>query len=207
MPIQDEKTISDLRIGDIIYLSGTLATGRDDVHRRHVHEKIPLPFDIRNGAIFHAGPIIIEKNGAFKLVSIGPTSSIRMEEWSADFIMKTGLKIMIGKGAMGAKTAAACREHRAIHCVYPGGCAVMGAGQVEAVENVFWRELGMPESLWVIKVRELGPLIVSIDGQGNNIFTDNAANCASRQNESISAIEEFIGQENAAAWQLTVRRQ
>jgi len=192
LPITGDETIRELRTGDIIYLSGALVTGRDDVHRRCVDEGIPLPIDIRGGAIFHAGPIVIENSGVYDLVSIGPTSSIRMEAWAADFISKTGIKIMIGKGGMGAKTATACREHRAIHCVYPGGCAVLGAGQVEAVENVYWRELGMPESLWLIRVHELGPLIVSIDTHGNSLFAENAKNCASRRDEYIKAIQEFV---------------
>jgi len=170
LPIANDEIIRELRIGDIIYLSGALVTGRDDVHRRRVDEGIPLPVDLRGGAIFHAGPIIIENNNGFELVSIGPTSSIRMEAWAADFLVKTGLKIMIGKGGMGAATSAACRARAAIHCVYPGGCAVLGASQVETVEAVLWPDLGMPEALWLLKVRELGPLIVSIDVQGGNLF-------------------------------------
>jgi len=176
LPIVDDEIIRELRAGDIIYLSGTLVTGRDDVHRRCVDEGIPLPVDIRGGAIFHAGPIIIgniaTENKGFELVSIGPTSSIRMEAWAADFIQKTGLKIMIGKGGMGDATAAACRALTAIHCVYPGGCAVLGASQVEAVEAVHWPDLGMPEALWQIRVRELGPLIVSIDARGKSLFAE-----------------------------------
>ena len=193
LPISDDARIRELRTGDIIYLSGTIVTGRDDVHRRCAGEGIPLPVDIRGGAIFHAGPIIIENSGGFELVSIGPTSSIRMEAWAADFIGTTGLKIMIGKGGMGAKTAAACREHAAIHCVYPGGCAVLGAGQAQAIENAYWQELGMPEALWVIRVRELGPLIVSIDAQGNNLFAETAQNSAALRDGRVKSIQEFMG--------------
>ena len=163
--------IIDLRTGDIIYLSGTLATGRDDVHRRIVQEGRQSPFDFKGLAIFHAGPIVKEENGNYNVISIGPTSSIRMEKWAADFIEKTGVRLMIGKGAMGAATAGACREHGAIHCVYPGGCAVLGAEQVTRVETVFWQELGMPEAMWVLQVKEFGPLIVSIDVSGGNLFT------------------------------------
>ena len=93
--------IDGLRAGDTVYLSGIIATGRDDVHRRVVHEGLNCPFDFSGGVIFHAGPIV---RGEDELVSIGPTSSIRMEEWAADFIEQTGVKIMIGKGGMGDKT-------------------------------------------------------------------------------------------------------
>lgn len=193
LPIDSDETIAALQAGDIFYLTGSLVTGRDDVHHRLVDEGIPLPLDIRQGAIFHAGPIVIESKGSQELVSIGPTSSIRMEEWAADFIKKTGLKIMIGKGGMGAKTAAACLKHGAIHCIYPGGCAVLGASQTEAVEAAYWQDLGMPEALWAIRVRELGPLIVSIDTRGKNLFAENAALYAESQKRQIPPIQDFLG--------------
>jgi L(+)-tartrate dehydratase beta subunit len=136
-------------------------------------------------AIYHAGPIVREAKSEYEIVSIGPTSSIRMEKWAADFIEKTRVKIMIGKGGMGEKTAAACREYGAIHCVYPGGCAVLGASQIEKIENVYWYELGMAECIWVMKTQGFGPLIVSIDTQGNNLFAENSAYYASRRKERV----------------------
>jgi L(+)-tartrate dehydratase beta subunit len=185
----NHEAIAGLHIGDIFYLSGMLATGRDDVHRRIVHEGMSCPFDFSGGVIFHAGPIV---RGDTELVSIGPTSSIRMELWAADFIAKTGVKIMIGKGGMGGKTAAACRDYGVIHCVYPGGCAALGAGQVERIEGVYWKELGMPEALWVMKVREFGPLIVSIDARGNNMFAENAALYADRKAACMKGITGLL---------------
>jgi L(+)-tartrate dehydratase beta subunit len=195
-PVSDEA-IADLRAGDIFYLTGTVATGRDDVHRRVVYEGMSCPFDFRGLAIFHAGPIVKEsapsdESGQCELISIGPTSSIRMEEWAADFIAKTGVKIMIGKGGMGNKTAAACREHKVIHCVYPGGCAVLGAAQIEKITGVYWRELGMPECVWAMQAREFGPLMVSIDTQGNNMFAENAALYTSRKTACMKPIIESL---------------
>ena len=183
-PLQDED-IRDLRQGDIFYLSGTLATGRDDVHRRVAREGMRCPYDFRGGVIFHAGPIV---NSEGQLVSIGPTSSVRMEEWAAEFIKQTGVRIMIGKGGMGDKTAAACRKHGVIHCIYPGGCAVLGALQVERIEGAYWRELGMPECVWVMKVRKFGPLIVNIDTRGNNMFAESAALYASRKTACTDSV-------------------
>jgi len=185
-PVCNED-ITGLRTGDIIYLSGILATGRDDVHRRVVQENMECPFNFNGNVIFHAGPIV-RKMRNYEIVSVGPTTSMRMETWEADFMVKTGVKIIIGKGGMGDKTTDACHINKVIHCVYPGGCAVLGAGQVENIENVFWQELGMPECIWVMKVREFGPLIVSIDTEGNNLFRENAACYASRKEECIKKI-------------------
>jgi len=173
LPLCDND-ISGLRVGDIIYLSGILVTGRDEVYHKIVEEGLPCPVDLKGGANYHAGPIVREKTDGWELVSIGPTSSVRMEKWAAEFIKKTGVKVMIGKGGMGEKTASACRASCAIHCVYPGGCAVLGASQIEKIEGVFWPELTMAECLWVMKTHQFGPLIVSIDTRGNNLFAENS---------------------------------
>ena len=177
-----EDDVCALHAGDIIYLSGTLVTGRDEVYHRTVEEQIALPLNLTGMANYHAGPIVKEQENGWELVSIGPTSSVRMEKWAADFIQKTGIKVMIGKGGMGEKTTSACRKYKALHCIYPGGCAVLGASQIEKIENVFWQELGMAECLWVMKTKKFGPLIVSIDTHGNNLFTENTAYYESRRN-------------------------
>jgi L(+)-tartrate dehydratase beta subunit len=181
LPLCD-KDICSLRAGDVIYLCGTIVTGRDEVYFRVAEEGISPPVDLKGMAIFHAGPIVRlngqvteEAQMQYELVSIGPTSSIRMEKWAADFIEKTGVKVMIGKGGMGKGTTDGCRKNGAIHCVYPGGCAVLGAAQIEKIQNVFWPELGMAECIWALETRQFGPLIVSIDTQGNNLFSENSA--------------------------------
>jgi len=173
LPVSDEE-IRCMHAGDIFYLSGILVTGRDQVYRRMVDEGLSLPVDLKGMAIYHAGPIVKKRNSEWEVISIGPTSSMRMEKWAADFIEKTGVKVMIGKGGMGEKTTAACREFGAIHCVYPGGCAVLGAGQIEKVEGVYLYEFGMAECAWVMKSCKFGPLIVSIDTHGRNIFAENS---------------------------------
>ena len=197
LPVEYED-IRGLRAGDIICLSGTLVTGRDEVHHRVIEEGIAPPVDLKGMAIYHAGPIVKETGDGIssyqsqvpnlnsplptphspfsscELVSIGPTSSIRMEKWAAQFIKRTGVKIMIGKGGMGEKTREACKEYGALHCVYPGGCAVLGASQIEKIDGVFWNDLGMAECLWVMTAHRFGPLIVSIDAQGNNLFLENS---------------------------------
>ncbi|MDD2510948.1 MAG: L(+)-tartrate dehydratase subunit beta [Syntrophomonas sp.] len=174
-PIQNEE-LESLAIGDIIYLNGYLVSSRDDVHQRLIKQHKQLPVDLAGKAIFHAGPIMQEiagQPGRYRVISIGPTTSMRMEKYEKEFIAQTGLKLMVGKGGMGQDTAAGCREYKAIHAVFPGGCAVLAANSVEEVEAVEWLDLGMPEAMWVMRVKEFGPLIVSIDTRGNNLFENN----------------------------------
>ncbi len=173
-PITYEQ-IRDLTIGDTVYLTGMLATCRDSGHRRVVQDKIwPERFSFKDGAIFHAGPIVgRDANGKQYMVSIGPTTSRRMEPAEADFIEQTGVRLVIGKGGMMEKTAEACKKFGAIHCAFPGGCAVVAAQEVEEITDVEWLDFGMPEALWVMRVREFGPLVVSIDTKGSNLFENN----------------------------------
>lgn len=189
-PISYED-IKDLRVGDVVYLSGYLATGRDDVHHRVVREGLKCPYDYKNMAIMHAGPIVKEGEKNI-MVSIGPTSSIRMEADEAEFIEKTGVRLIVGKGGMGPMTSEGCKKYGAIHCVFPGGCAVLSASHVEEIENVYWRELGMPEAIWVMKVSEFGPLIVSIDTEGNNMFVENKVYYAEQKEKCEAPILDMV---------------
>lgn len=174
-PVSNED-LKDIKIGDVIYLNGYIVTCRDVAHRRLIEYGRELPVDLKGGAIFHAGPIVRKIEGEedkFEMVSIGPTTSMRMEKFEKQFIEQTGVKVIVGKGGMGPNTEAGCREQKAIHCVFPAGCAVIAATTVEEIEESHWRDLGMPETLWVCRIKEFGPLIVSIDAEGNNLFEQN----------------------------------
>jgi L(+)-tartrate dehydratase beta subunit len=189
-PISDAD-IESLSIGDIIYLDGHLVTARDDVHHRLLKQDRDLPVDLAGKAIFHAGPImkkIQEKPGRYEVVSIGPTTSMRMEAYEEEFIRRTGVKLIVGKGGMGPQTTEGCRIYKAIHAVFPGGCAVLAATCVEDVESVEWLDLGMPEAMWVLRVKEFGPLIVSIDTKGNNLFEKNRRAFEAQKDVAVAEI-------------------
>ncbi|MFD1625538.1 L(+)-tartrate dehydratase subunit beta [Azospirillum griseum] len=192
-PIKDED-LADLKIGDIVYLTGRLVTCRDVAHRRLIDQGRELPVDLKGGAIFHAGPIV-KKNeaGEFEMVSIGPTTSMRMEKFEKQFIKETGVKLVIGKGGMGPETAEGCAEHKAVHAVFPGGCAVLAATQVERIEGAEWQDLGMPETMWINKVNEFGPLIISIDTKGNNLFEQNKARFNEKKGPILDRIKSQVG--------------
>lgn len=189
-PVSAED-LRNIKIGDVIYLDGHIVTCRDVAHRRLIEYGRELPVDLRGGAILHAGPIVrkIEgREGKYEMVSVGPTTSMRMEKFEKEFIEKTGVKIIVGKGGMGPNTEAGCRENKAIHCVFPAGCAVIAATTVEEIEGAYWTDLGMPETLWVCRVREFGPLIVSIDAEGNNLFEQNKIIFNKRKDEVLNEL-------------------
>ena len=192
-PIKDED-LEDLRVGDVVYLTGHIVTCRDVAHRRLIEHKRELPVDIRGGAIFHAGPIVRKlDDGKYEMVSIGPTTSMRMEKFEKEFIEQTGVKLIVGKGGMGPLTQEGCKQFKAVHAIFPGGCAVVAATQVEEIERAEWLDLGMPETLWVNRVKEFGPLIISIDTQGNNLIEKNKAEFNAKKAPIVKKIHQQVG--------------
>lgn len=191
-PIKDED-LESLNVGDVVYLTGTLVTCRDVAHRRLIELGRELPVDLKGKAIFHAGPIVVEKeDGKFEMISIGPTTSMRMEKFEKEFIEQTGVKLIVGKGGMGPNTVEGCQKFKAVHAIFPGGCAVLAATEVEEIEGAEWRDLGMPETLWINRVKEFGPLIISIDTKGNNLIDQNKATFNEKKLPVIESINKEV---------------
>ena len=148
---------------------------------------------MHGGAILHAGPIVRKLDeGKYEMVSVGPTTSMRMEKFEKEFIKQTGVKVIVGKGGMAQDTMEGCQEYKAIHCVFPAGCAVLAATEVEEIERAEWMDLGMPETLWLCRVKEFGPLVVSIDTHGGNLFEENKIEFNKRKDEEIEKICEKV---------------
>ena len=166
VPIKNES-VADLRIGDVISLTGNILTARDQAHKRILEEGAPL--DIEGAAIFHAGPIIAKEGDNYKMVAIGPTTSMRMNPYQKE-VIEMGPKIVIGKGGMDDTVREALIENEAVYVVATGGCAALYVDAVEEIESVDWLDLGMPEAIWNLKVKDFGPLIVAMDSKGNSLY-------------------------------------
>jgi len=170
-----EDVVRELNVGDIIYLTGIVVTMRDTGHKRAVEllsrgEKLPV--DMRGLALYHAGPVVRRVGDRWEVVVIGPTTSTRMEVYEYDVIEKMGVRMVIGKGGMGPRTAEACKKFGAVYTVYPGGAAALQAEQVKRVVDVHWLDLGVPDAMWVLEVENLGPLTVVIDSKGRNLYEE-----------------------------------
>lgn len=187
------EDIKNIHAGDIVYLTGHITTCRDVAHRRLVEYGRELPVDIRNGAILHAGPIVRELgDNEYEMISVGPTTSMRMEKFEYEFVKHTGVRIIVGKGGMGPETQRACQEFGALHLVFPAGNAVLAATEVEEIEQANWKELGMPETLWTCRVKEFGPLIVSIDTHGRNYFEEKKVEYNKKKEEVLMDIYKHV---------------
>ncbi len=187
-PLRDED-VEQLKLGDIVYLSGTVFTARDEAHAKIlelIEKGEPLPMDFRGLALYHCGPVVRKKNGEYEIVAAGPTTSMRMESVEAEFIEKTGVKMVIGKGGMGPKTAEAMKKYKAVYATFTGGAAVLAAAAVKRVKDVYWLdELGIPEAVWVLEVEEFGPLVVTIDTTGRNYYDEKLAAAREKAEKEI----------------------
>jgi len=157
---------SKLRLGDAVYLTGTIITARDMAHKRIseiVSAKKKPPFAINGGIIFHAGPIVKLKRAKgtkgkkkFELVAIGSTTSSRMNKFNS-LVSSLGAKAIIGKGGMPG-----VRELKdVVYLAFTGGCAALGAKMLK-IKSVEWHDLGDAEAVWVLEAKEFGPLIVAM---------------------------------------------
>jgi fumarate hydratase subunit beta len=171
-----KKDVEKLRVGDIVYLNGKIYTARDEAHLKIIemlksNEK--LPFDLNEAIIYHAGPIMKNVNDNWICVSIGPTTSARMNEVEEEFIKLTNISAIVGKGGMKKELLKAFKDYKVVYLAAPGGCAALLANSVKKVNNVYFlEELGMPEAVWELEVSNFGPLIVAMDGYGNSIYED-----------------------------------
>jgi fumarate hydratase class I len=183
IPITDEA-VRELRVGDTVFLNGTIITGRDTVHKwmietfikktrepegddNEVYQAIKPLLD--GGAIYHCGPVVAGLDTReYKFVAAGPTTSTREEPYQGAVMHHFNAKAVIGKGGMGTKTLQACGEVPCIYLHAIGGAASLIAQSVQDVEHVYKLDFGVPEAMWVIKVVDF-PAVVTMDSHGESL--------------------------------------
>jgi fumarate hydratase, class I len=194
-----EADVRQLKAGDMVLLSGTVFTGRDAVHQ-YLHKGGELEV-LRGGVIYHCGPVVLEekvpptgtglpnqddaaaapkdqaplplngKREVYKVVAAGPTTSIREEPYQAGVIAKYGIKAVIGKGGMGAKTLHACQQHGCVYLHAIGGAAQIYARCIREVPRVYLKEFGSPEAVWEMRVEDF-PAVVTMDAHGRSLHQE-----------------------------------
>ena len=169
-----EDAVRSLRAGDRVRVSGTVYTGRDRFHR-FLADGNPSPVDLRGGALFHCGPVVVRDEaapGGWRVVAAGPTTSAREEPYMAGIVRREGLRAIVGKGGMGPSTAEACRECGCVYLQAVGGAAALLARCVKRVAAVhFLDEFGATEACWSLEVEDL-PALVGVDASGRSLFDD-----------------------------------
>lgn len=167
----DPEEIAKLRIGDLVYVSGKAFTCRSRLHRWVFDENHPSPkAAMERDLLIHVGPIVLRHEDSYELVSFMPTSSIRFEKWGAKSVENWGLKMIIGKTTMGDETMAMMQKMGCVHVSPQGVSPNLWASQIQITDVELFDELGTIEATWHMNLDKLGPFVVDMDTQGNNLF-------------------------------------
>lgn len=176
-----EEQVRSLKVGDVVILNGPIYTGRDAIHKHLVDHDAPV--DLNGAVIYHCGPVMMKNGDRWEVKAAGPTTSIREEPYQADIIKKFGIRAIIGKGGMGAKTLAALKEHGAVYLNAIGGAAQYYARTIKEVTGVDFMEFGMPEAMWHLRVEGFAA-VVTMDSHGNSLHAD-------VEKSSLEKLEQF----------------
>lgn len=181
-----ESDVEKLKIGDIVYISGEVFTCRSRLQRYIFDEKHTLPFSTDNrNILIHNGPIVVKEDGKWKLMSFMPTSSIRFEKWGAKSVDSWNLKMIVGKTTMGKETAEMMKKKKCVHVSPRSVSPNLWIDSIEVQDVHLFDELGSIEASWFFKVNELGPFIVDIDTEGNNLFDRMDGEIAKKKDEAL----------------------
>lgn len=161
-----KKDASDLRLGDIVTLSGELITMRDRAHNRAIEGgELPAPAH----TIYHCGPLV-KKEKTFEVISAGPTTSARLNSYTRYMAEKFGTRLFIGKGGMDAESSKIFKEFGCAYLAFTGGAGALAAQGIKEVKAVYWEDWGMAEAVWQFRVEDFGPLVVAMDSHGGSLY-------------------------------------
>jgi len=164
-----EESVRALKVGDVVLISGEVYTGRDAVHA-HLMKNAP-PVDLHGAVLYHCGPVMLKQGHTWAVKAAGPTTSSREEPYQATIIETYGVRAVIGKGGMGAKTLAALKKSGAVYLNGIGGAAQFYARSIDKVLGVHLLEFGIPEAMWHLHVNNFAA-IVTMDAHGNSLHAD-----------------------------------
>jgi L(+)-tartrate dehydratase beta subunit len=171
-----DQELRALKLGDVVYLHGSVYTAREGVYIRTVEDKQPLPLDLPkvSAANFHCSPAAsINEDGSINMGAVTATASFRFSKWLDEWFKLSGAKLILGKGGMTSKDYR--RDFVPNGAIYLttvgyGTGALLGRG-VKQVRNVYWSDdLGLAQAIWLIDVEDFGPFIVESDSEGNSLF-------------------------------------
>ena len=188
-PPLTEAQARDLRAGDTVLLDGIVYGLRDATLVRMFDQGVAPPVDLAGAVVLHTAPNVTRApDGRYLPLSVGTTTSMRMDRFTRPLLARHGVRAIIGKGGLSGESLAALGEHGGVYLAITGGAAALETVQVEAIESVWWEDL-LPECLWRFRVRGLGPLIVGMDARGGDLYGDVAAEARRR----LAAIHARLG--------------
>jgi L(+)-tartrate dehydratase beta subunit len=166
-----EEDVRGLRAGDRVILDGIIFGVRDRTLIRIFDQGQEPPVDLRGGVCLHTAPNVRKAGACYAPVSVGTTTSMRLDRFTGPLVERYGVRGIIGKGGLSGQSLVHLGRCGAVYLAITGGTAALETTQIEAIEGVWWEDL-MPECLWKFRVRGLGPLTVAMDARGGNLYAE-----------------------------------
>src|SRR4030095_14482074 len=192
MPVT-EAQVRALVVDDTVTLSGTLYGIRDATQIAMFDHGRTTRFDLAGHAVVHTAPNVkrVERSAAYPVgyspICVGTTTSARMERFTRPLMARCGVRIIIGKGGLGAESAAAFRDLGGVYLALIGGAAALETTWVEAIVDVDLDDLH-PESLWKFSVRGFGPLRVALDSHGGSLYAQVRSDSQGRRAKALASL-------------------
>lgn len=179
-PPLTEADVRRLALEDIVLINGTIFGIRDATQIRIFDQGIAPPADLRGSVCLHTAPGVRKlPDGRYEKLSIGTTTSTRMDRFVPGLIEQYGVRAIVGKGGLLQPSVEAMQKLGAVYLAIVGGAAAVETMQIEEIEEVWWEDL-MPECLWKFRVRNFGPLVVAIDANGQSLYRNVQERAAER---------------------------
>jgi L(+)-tartrate dehydratase beta subunit len=188
-----EAQVRALRIDDTVTLQGTLFGIRDATQIALFDRGVATRFDLRGHAVIHTAPNVKpvprspEHPAGYAPLCVGTTTSARMERFTRPLLTQCGVRLIVGKGGLGAGSLEAFRELGGAYLAIIGGTAALETTWIEAIEDVDLDDLN-PESLWRFRIRDFGPLTVAMDSHGGSIYAAVDARARGRRAQALAAL-------------------
>lgn len=166
-PPLTEEDVRALHAGDEVWLDGTVWGVRDASLLRFFAEgSRPEGADFDGAVFLHTAPSVRKgDDGRYVPVSVGTTTSMRMDMFTGGCLKELGVRAIIGKGGLSRESQTHLEEEGGVYLSITGGAASWETLQIEEIEDVLWEDL-MPECLWKFRVKDFGPLFVTMDCHG-----------------------------------------
>jgi L(+)-tartrate dehydratase beta subunit len=164
-----EEDVRQLVLGDSVTLDGTIFGVRDATLMRICDEGVKPPVDWQGAALLHTAPNVRKVGpGRYEPISVGTTTSMRVDRFTEELLKRYGVRAILGKGGLSERSAQLMAQYGACYLSVTGGAAAIQTLQIEEIEKVYWEDL-MPECIWQFRFKGFGPLTVGIDARGANL--------------------------------------
>ena len=192
-PPISEAEVRALAVNDTVTLEGPLFGIRDANQIALFDRGRRTKFDLRGHAAIHTAPnvkkvaVSAEHPTGYAPVCVGTTTSSRMERFTRPLLETLGVRLIIGKGGLGAGSVQAFRELGGAYLAVIGGTAALETTWIEAIEDVDLDDLN-PESIWKFRVKGFGPLLVAMDSHGASLYETVDREARARREKTLSRL-------------------